>query len=372
MTLVEAGFLLSLVQFAAMAVGILVGLAADGFGLRRSMLAGLAILAVSSTLGGFASEAWELMILRAIEGFGFLATVLPVPRLLRSMVPPERLQRKLGVWGAFILAGTALALLCGPWVMAVVGWRGWWWSLAAITAAMLAWTAAAIPRDVRDGNAATENREWAGMLRVTLTAPGPWLTAVTFGMYACQWMSVIGFLPTIYASGRDFRDGGRRHERGRGCRECRRQRRFRMAASSRRAARAHPRHRVRHDDRVCHCHVRRAGIDADGRAIRGSARADGCGWASSRARSSLLVVDLAPQPRTVSTAVGFMQQLSGAGQFVGPLLVAWVAYRVGGWQLTWTVTGGASLVGICLAVAIGRVHRRHQTARVTIKFFFFF
>jgi len=77
MTLVEAGLLLSLVQFAAMTAGIVVGLAADGFGLRRSMLAGLAILAVASALGGFAREAWELMILRAIEGFGFLATVLP-------------------------------------------------------------------------------------------------------------------------------------------------------------------------------------------------------------------------------------------------------------------------------------------------------
>ena len=97
-----------------MAVGILVGVAADGLGLRRRMLAGLAILAVSSALGGFASKAWELMILRAIEGFGFLAAVLPVPRLLRSMVPAERLQRKLGVWGAFMPAGTALALLAGP------------------------------------------------------------------------------------------------------------------------------------------------------------------------------------------------------------------------------------------------------------------
>lgn len=359
MTLVEAGLLLSLVQFAAMTAGIVVGLAADGFGLRRSMLAGLAILAVASALGGFAREAWELMILRAIEGFGFLATVLPVPRLLRSMVPPGRLQRKLGVWGAFMPAGTALALLCGPWVMAVVSWRGWWWSLAALTSAMLAWTAAAMPRDVRDDDAATENREWFTRLRVTLSAPGPWLTALTFGMYACQWMSVIGFLPTIYAqAGISATAAG-------------------VMSAAVAAVNAVGNivsgwllHRGVRPERIlvtafvtmilCAI-VTFGGPESTPIAVRFAAvlMLTGVGGLIPGALFPL-VVDLAPQPRTVSTAVGFMQQLSGAGQFVGPLLVAGVASHVGGWQFTWTVTGGASLVGMCLAIAIGRVHRRHR------------
>ena len=34
---------------------------------------------------------------------------------------------------------------------------------------------------------------------MTLNAPGPWLVALTFAMYSCQWLSIIGFLPTIYA-----------------------------------------------------------------------------------------------------------------------------------------------------------------------------
>ena len=32
----------------------------------------------------------------------------------------------------------------------------------------------------------------------TLRAPGPWLVAMCFGLYAAQWLSVIGFLPSIY------------------------------------------------------------------------------------------------------------------------------------------------------------------------------
>lgn len=50
--LVEAGFLLSLVQVASMTLGLLVGLAADTIGLRRSMLTGLFVLTVASLLGG--------------------------------------------------------------------------------------------------------------------------------------------------------------------------------------------------------------------------------------------------------------------------------------------------------------------------------
>src|SRR4029453_2779750 len=116
--LVEAGFLLSLIQLAGMTAALAVGLAVDSFGGRRSMLCGLATLAIASAVGGFAREPWQLMVLRAVEGFGFLLAVLPVPRLLRSIVPPERLPLELGLWSTYMPTGTALVLLCGPWVMA--------------------------------------------------------------------------------------------------------------------------------------------------------------------------------------------------------------------------------------------------------------
>ena len=113
-TLVQAGFLLSLVQLAGMLAGVLVGLAADGFGLRRSMLWGLAVLAVSSALGAWVSHPAELLALRACEGLGVLMVALPAPSLIRQCVPPASLARFLGMWGAYMPTGTALALLLGP------------------------------------------------------------------------------------------------------------------------------------------------------------------------------------------------------------------------------------------------------------------
>jgi hypothetical protein len=62
-----------------------------------------------------------------------------------------------------------------------------------------------------------------------------------------------------------------------------------------------------------------------------------------------LAVKLAPDNDTVSTTVGWMQQFSALGQFLGPPVVAWVATVAGGWHWTWVVTGLSSLLGVSLA-----------------------
>lgn len=63
---------------------------------------------------------------------------------------------------------------------------------------------------------------------------------------------------------------------------------------------------------------------------------------------------LAPGQNTVSTTVGWMQQWSSLGQFLGPPVVAWVAMQAGGWQWTWVVTGACSVLGLWLAVLLQR------------------
>ena len=128
-TLVEAGFLLSLVQLAGMLLGLAVGLLADSAGLRRSVLAGLIMLALASGLGGFVQDASQLLVLRALEGVGLLLAAMPAPGLIRRLVPPGQVDAALGWWGAYMPLGTALALLCGPLVMEQLGWPGWWWML---------------------------------------------------------------------------------------------------------------------------------------------------------------------------------------------------------------------------------------------------
>jgi cyanate permease len=78
-----------------------------------------------------------------------------------------------------------------------------------------------------------------------------------------------------------------------------------------------------------------------------------------------LAVRVAPSPYTVSTTVGWTQQLSALGQLCGPPLAAWVAVRMGNWHSTWWVTVGCSIAGLLLATPLARIaaHSRPLQAR---------
>lgn len=369
-SLVQAGFLLSLVQLAGMTMGLLVGLTADALGLRRSMLSGLLILSAASLIGGWARSAEMLLILRAVEGFGFLLVSMPAPSLIRQLVPSGRMSAMLGLWGAYMPLGTATALLCGPLVIALAGWQVWWWLLAVLALGVAVWVRQAVPSDpvrrmavVQAGDFATGvGGRWQQRLQLTLSAPGPWLVALSFAMYSGQWLAVIGFLPTIYAQA-GFAGGltavltalvagvnmigniasGRLLGRG-------------VAPQ-----------------RLLYAGFCTMGLGTLLAFFVFPVSPEGVGLPAALRFVAILLfsmvggmipgtlfslaVRFAPGEGTVSTTVGWMQQWASFGQFAGPPLVAWVASRVGGWQWTWAVTGACSGIGLLLAWQLGNRSR---------------
>ncbi|HEY6511340.1 MAG TPA: MFS transporter, partial [Burkholderiaceae bacterium] len=205
LTLLEAAFLLSMVQGAGMCAGVAFGALADSLGLRRSMLIGLSVLAVASALGGASRHVALLLALRAVEGFGFLLVVLPAPGLVRRLVPPERISLMLGVWGAYMPLATASALLAGPLWIGAFDWRSWWWLLAGVSAAAAWWLSRTVHDAPADASPLPQAPSpgvplphWATRLRHTLSSRGVWLIATSFAVYSGQWLAVIGFLPSIY------------------------------------------------------------------------------------------------------------------------------------------------------------------------------
>ena len=361
MSLMQSGFLLSLVQLAGMSLALAVGLSADGLGLKRSMLMGLLVLGVASAMGSFALSVPELMFWRALEGLGFLCVTLPAPGLIRKLVSAQQVRKLLGYWGAYMPAGTALTLLVGPLWLPAWGWQTWWCLFAVLSWAMALVLWRVVPADAvmasqqptLQSTPAVVQVAWPQRLRETLTAPGPWLVALCFAMYSGQWLAVVGFLPSIYTqaglSGATL--GG-------------------LTAFA--AA------------------VNMGGNMASGRLLQRGLHpsvllglgflAMACGswlafseWTSSvpwlRYAGVLLfsscgglvpgtlfslAVRLAPHERNVSTTVGWMQQGSAAGQFAGPPAVAWLASQVGGWQWTWTATGLCCVVGWALSFLIAK------------------
>ena len=367
-SLVAAGFLLSAVQIAGMTTGLLVGRLADGLGLRRSMLLGLAVLALASAAGAMASGVAALLVLRAVEGLGFLLVVLPAPSMVRRLVAPERMSRVLGLWGGYMPLGTALALLLGPVFTESLGWPAWWALLGLLSAAMALWLWRAVPPDpapVADGRAAEQSgRAWLRPMQLTLRAPGPWLVALCFGLYAAQWLSVVGFLPSIYreaavpgawvglltagvaainivgnvAAGRLLHRGwAPAHLLWLGCAS--------MAVGAAMAFAAS---------------VHGTGLPPLGR--YGGVLLFSCGGGLIPGTLFSLAVRVAPNDHTVATTVGWMQQWSALGQFAGPPVVAWVAVRAGSWRWTWLVT--VACAAGCALLAL-RLHR-HVRPRAAV------
>ncbi|MFC7407806.1 CynX/NimT family MFS transporter [Hydrogenophaga atypica] len=359
-SLVAAGFLLSAVQIAGMTTGLLVGRLADGLGLRRSMLLGLTVLALASAAGAMASGVAALLVLRAVEGLGFLLVVLPAPSMVRRLVAPERMSRVLGWWGGYMPLGTALALLVGPVFTESLGWPAWWALLGLLSAAMALWLWRVVPPDsapMAEGRAAEQSgRAWLHPMQLTLRAPGPWLVALCFGLYAAQWLSVVGFLPSIYreaavpgawvglltagvaainivgnvAAGRLLHQGwAPAHLLWLGCAS--------MAVGAAMAFAAS---------------VHGAGLPPLGR--YGGVLLFSCGGGLIPGTLFSLAVRVAPNDHTVATTVGWMQQWSALGQFAGPPVVAWVAVRAGSWRWTWLVT--VACAAGCALLAL-RLHR---------------
>ena len=380
LTLLQAGWLLALVQGAGMALGLGFGALADGLGARRSMVLGLVVVGLASLAGGSVPAEFALLGLmasRVAEGFGFLLVVLPAPGLVRALVPPARTATMLGVWGAYMPLATALALLLGPLALATVGWRAWWWALGLLSLLMAALLWRAVPRRLPHAPPPAAALPFLRRVRLTLAAPGPWGVALCFAMYSAQWLAVIGFLPTLFlqagvgaaltglltalvaaANIAGNLAAGRALQRGVGAGWLLGLGFAAMALAALVAFGAG------------------TGLGAGpGLGMGTSAGLAPAGPSIALPFAALLVFSglgglipatlfalalrAAPVPQTVATTVGWMQQWSALGQFAGPPLVAAVAAAAGGWQFTGWATGSLALAGgLCAAWLVRQLGAR--------------
>lgn len=362
LTLVQAGFLLSLIQLAGMLTGVLVGIASDKAGLLRSIIIGQLTLCAASIAGMWADQAYQLLILRGVEGFGFLLAALPAPALIRQLVTPDKLTRTIGFWGAYMPIGTSLAFIACPLLIAQLTWQGTWGMLAGISAIIACMLYYGVPADTtRSGNAAATAAQtsWRDVLRTTLGNPAPWQVGLAFAMYSFQWIAVIGFLPSVYIqagiTGQTAGaltalasivnvigniSAGQLMHRGLAPGKM-----LAIGFTTMLVATI-----VAFSSMTEHVPVLRYVSILVFSAVGGMIPAT----------LFVLAVTLAPGKHTVSTTIGWVQQVSATGQFLGPPLVGWVAHMAGGWQLTWVVTASACVIGLILAQ---RLHRRSmQTA----------
>ncbi|MFA7503478.1 MAG: MFS transporter [Burkholderiaceae bacterium] len=355
MELVTAGFLVALFQLGSAMIGIMGGALADRFGPRRIQVTGLVLLGLASIGGAGAASPAAALAWRAVESVAFIMSVLPGPSLIARAVGPRAISGWLGLWGAYMPIGFATALLVMPWLLADWGWRTSWVLIGLVSFAS---AAAILLRVPADGPRTSPSVALGPLLRATIRRPGPWLLSLCFGFYAGQFISIFGFLPTIYEEAGV--DPG-------------------VVGALTAVAVA----------------VNAIGNIAAGRLMhRGASPAAliaftaivmiACEWLAFGSDAgfgvryaAVVVLSLvaglipgtlfacvprhAPGLQAVGTTVGLVQQGAGIGQLLAPPLVAWVAAASGGWSHTWIVTGALSVVVLVIAGLLAAYERRTVT-----------
>lgn len=174
--------------------GLPAGILASLFSARRTLLAGLAAAGLGSIVGAFADSGAALIATRVIEGCGFLAATLAIPRLLRAVTAPKDLDTVMPLFGAYLPLGSLTMMLAGPLLLSS-GWQTLW--LVNGTVALL-W-ALALACFAIDEPPATDNTATALVpnVRAALGTPGPILLALAFGIYTFQYMALTGLMPTL-------------------------------------------------------------------------------------------------------------------------------------------------------------------------------
>ena len=363
LSLVQGGLLLGMFQIASMLVGIVAGMLADRFGQRRAMVFGLLVAACGSVMGALAQSPTALLVSRCVESIGFMALVLPGPALIARVVQPKRLRAAMGLWACYMPTGMGLVLLIAPLVLAIGGWRTLWWLTALVLVILAALVLRVVEPDAKPAapiaDGATPVQGPGRLVLATLRSPGAWLLAIAFGCYAAQWMSVVGFMPTLYAS-----QGFTPTRAGTLTAIAALVNVFGNFAAGLLLQRSVPAWRL--------MLVASLTMLVCAWVVFGSGMSFPIRYAALLAFSAVgglipgslfaLTHRFAPTPAAISTTTGMMQQGSSLGQFFLPPVVAWVVSVGGGWSMAWVATGALALVNVGLAVVLFRWRRRDDRA----------
>jgi DHA1 family inner membrane transport protein len=350
LTLVESGFIATTFNVIGLAVGMFVGVLCDRFGHKRLGLAGLAIMSLAGLLGAAAWDFPSLLASRFFEGVGFILFTVSGSALMASTAGAADRTRVMGLWSAYMPSGGSLAILAAPLILWLSGWRGLWVTMSVAAALCFLLVARTVPAP-RYGSVSTLR-----LAAESLAQPASIALALLFAFYVAQWTSVMIWLPTFLVGERGASaglasfltalmvlvnvpgnlGGGWLLARG-----------------------------VRRGPLVLAACAITVVTDI---AMLSSALPDALRFLAVLVFSCCAgvipacifsgVVVHARTPQHVGTTNGMVMQASQAGQFFGPILLAWLASQYGGWGASlWAMLAFAAGGALC-GYAILRIEAR--------------
>lgn len=366
----QAGFLLSLMQFAGACIGVFMGLLSDRLGARRSIIIGQLLLCLAGTLALAVNAPMPLLILRMVESCGLLMVVLPTPGLIRSLVPKDQISFRLGLWGCYMALGTTFALALGPAAIDTMGWKGWWLVPSVASLFCVIALATKVPTDSTsgdfDGGIAPGKSQLLQKLHSVLSARGPWFIGIAFAMYAGQWIAIIGFLPSIYVdAGMTKANAGLLTALAS---------LINIVGNVAAAFLIHRGAKKRHLLMVGYLFILTMTAVAFAPTTSGfpvlryiAILFFSAAGGLIPATLFILAVESSPTETATAASVGWVQQLSAMGMLLMPPILAKIADIAGGWHLTWLATGVAAIVGLLLSSSAAQTVARNKAKRAELR-----
>ncbi len=351
LTLVESGFIATTFNVIGMFVGMFVGVLCDRYGHKRLGLSGLAVLCVAGLCGAFAWNFPSLLAARFFEGVGFILFTVAGSALIAEAAANDANRAKvMGLWSSYMPSGGVTAIVLAPLLLGAWGWRGAWivWAVAAAAALVVIWRMAPAPKYGSVGS--------VKLALESLRKPGSVALALLFAFYTAQWTSVMIWLPTFVV---DERGGSA------------------TLASMLTALMVLVNipgnigggwliaHGVRRGKLILAAAAIMVVTDI---AMLSSVLPDAlrflailvfsCGAGTIPGAIFTGVVVHAKTPQHVGTTNGMVMQTSQAGQFFGPILLAWLASHFGGWGASlWAMLAFAGACAAC-GYAVLRIEAR--------------
>ncbi|HSG77680.1 MAG TPA: MFS transporter [Burkholderiales bacterium] len=351
LSLVQAGFIATTFNAIGGLAGMLFGVLCDRFGHKRLGLTGLAVMCLAGLFGAAAWDFASLLASRFFEGVGFMLYAVAGSALMAASAEDARgRSRVMGLWSAYMPSGGSAAILLAPLVLAAWGWRGLWVAVSVAAAAAFLLAARHAPATRYGG---------VGSLKLaleSLSQPASVALALLFAFYVAQWTSVMIWLPTFLVE-----------ERGASAALASLLTAFMVLINV-------PgnlgggwllAHGVRRGPLIL---VACAVMVVTDIGMLSDLLPDGLRYASCLLFSMCAgvipacifsgVVAHAKTPEHIGTTNGMVMQTSQAGQFFGPILLAWLASSFGGWGASlWAMLAFAAGGALC-GYAILRIEAR--------------
>jgi EmrB/QacA subfamily drug resistance transporter len=154
------------------------GALGDLFGRKRMFLLGVTVFAVASVACGLAENIRELVIARAVQGFGAAFLVPGSLSIISASFPESKRGLAIGTWSGFTSIAAAAGPVAGGWLIDNASWRWAFFLNVPLALAVIVLSFWGVP----ESKAETKSHvDWIGALLVTTG-----LTGVTYGLIECS------------------------------------------------------------------------------------------------------------------------------------------------------------------------------------------